>query len=116
MPARKVIGFPRGAGAKLERYVAATGVDGVSVDWSVPLDYARERLQPRVAVQGNLDPMVLMAGGEALERRCGEYAQGWATGGSSSTSGTASCRRRRSSTWSGWSNWCGRHDEGAGSC
>ncbi len=64
----KVIGFPRGAGARLKRYVEATGVDGVSIDWGVPLDYARERLQPGVAVQGNLDPMVLMAGGDALER------------------------------------------------
>ena len=45
-----------------------TGVDGVSLDWSVPLDYARDRLQRQVAVQGNLDPMVLMTGGEALER------------------------------------------------
>ena len=49
-----------------------------------------------------------------MTRRCGEYAQDWATGVSSSTSATASCRRRRSSTWSGWSNWCGRHDEIAG--
>jgi uroporphyrinogen decarboxylase len=64
----KVIGFPRGAGAKLEGYATATGVDGVSIDWSVPLGYARDRLQPMVAVQGNLDPMVLMAGGEALDQ------------------------------------------------
>ncbi len=67
-PEAKVIGFPRGAGAKFERYVEATGVDGVSIDWGVPVDYARERLQPRAVVQGNLDPMVLKAGGEALER------------------------------------------------
>ncbi len=67
-PRAKVIGFPRGAGARLERYVAATGIDGVSIDWTVPLAYARERLQSQVAVQGNLDPMVLMAGGEALEQ------------------------------------------------
>ncbi len=68
VPAAKIIGFPRGAGARLERYVEATGIDGVSIDWSVPVDYARQRLQGRVAVQGNLDPMVLMAGGDALER------------------------------------------------
>ncbi len=68
VPGAKVIGFPRGAGARLERYVEATGIDGVSIDWSVPLDYARERLQRHVAVQGNLDPMVLMVGGDALER------------------------------------------------
>ena len=67
-PRAKVIGFPRGIGAKLERYVEATGVDGVSIDWSVPVDYAREKLQGRVAVQGNLDPMVLRTGGDALDR------------------------------------------------
>ncbi len=67
-PSAKVIGFPRGAGAKLVRYVAATGIDGVSIDWSVPVDYARDHLQGRVAVQGNLDPMVLKAGGDVLER------------------------------------------------
>ncbi len=64
----KVIGFPRGAGAKLEGYATATGVDGLSIDWSVSVGYARDRLQPIVAVQGNLDPMVLMAGGEALDQ------------------------------------------------
>jgi uroporphyrinogen decarboxylase len=68
IPEVKVIGFPRGIGAKLERYVVATGVDGVSVDWTVPVDFARERLQPRVVVQGNLDPMMLMAGGDVLGR------------------------------------------------
>ena len=68
VPGAKIIGFPRGAGVRLERYVEATGIDGVSIDWSVPVDYARERLQAHVAVQGNLDPMVLMAGGDALER------------------------------------------------
>ena len=45
----------------------ATGVDGMSIDWTVPLEYARERLQTRVAVQGNLDPMILLAGGDALD-------------------------------------------------
>ena len=45
----------------------ATGVDGMSIDWTVPLEYARERLQTRVAIQGNLDPMILLAGGDALD-------------------------------------------------
>lgn len=68
VPWAKVIGFPRGGGAKLEGYVRETGVDGVSIDWSTPLDYAREKLAPQAAVQGNLDPMVLLVGGAALER------------------------------------------------
>ena len=67
VPSARVIGFPKGAGLKLERYVEATGVDGVSIDWTVPLDFARDRLQPKVAVQGNLDPLILLAGGGALD-------------------------------------------------
>ncbi len=67
-PGVRVIGFPKGAALRLERYVAATGVDGVSIDWTVPLAFVRERLQPKLAVQGNLDPLVLVAGGEALDR------------------------------------------------
>jgi uroporphyrinogen decarboxylase len=65
-PDARIIGFPKGIGAKLEHYAAATEVDGVSLDWTVPLDFAR-RLQSRIAVQGNLDPKVLLAGGDALD-------------------------------------------------
>jgi uroporphyrinogen decarboxylase len=64
-PGVPVIGFPRGAGPLYERYVAETGVDAVGVDTVVPLEAAR-RLQSRVAVQGNLDPVALMAGGAPL--------------------------------------------------
>ena len=65
-PEAKIIGFPKGIGERLARYVDETGVDGVSLDASVPLETAR-RLQGRVAVQGNLDPQVLLAGGEPLD-------------------------------------------------
>jgi uroporphyrinogen decarboxylase len=61
-----VIGFPRGAGSLYDGYRAATGVDAVGLDWSVPLSQAR-RLQRDGAVQGNLDPLRLVAGGAALE-------------------------------------------------
>lgn len=67
-PGARVIGFPKGAGLRLERYVQATGVDGIGIDWTVPLAHARERLQPFAAVQGNLDPVVLLAGGDRLDR------------------------------------------------
>ena len=67
VPGAKVIGFPKGAGLRLEQYVEATGVDAVGIDWTVPLDYARERLQPLTAVQGNLDPIVLREGGTGLD-------------------------------------------------
>lgn len=61
-----VIGFPRGAGSLYDGYRAVTGVDAVGLDWSVPLSQAR-RLQRDGAVQGNLDPLRLVAGGAALE-------------------------------------------------
>lgn len=66
-PHARIIGFPKGAGLRLKRYVEATGIDGVGIDWTVPLDYARDVLQPLCAVQGNLDPVVLMTGGAALD-------------------------------------------------
>ncbi len=68
----RIIGFPKGAGLRLERYVEKTGVDAVGIDWTVPLDFARDRLQPLTAVQGNLDPLVLVAGGAALDRAVDE--------------------------------------------
>lgn len=60
-----IIGFPRAAGLGYLDYVRETGVDAVSVDTSAPLDLVRQ-LQDMVPVQGNLDPMALLAGGKAL--------------------------------------------------
>jgi uroporphyrinogen decarboxylase len=68
VPAARIIGFPRGATLEgYEHYVAETGVDAVSIDTAVPVVWAARVLAPRVAVQGNLDPLALVAGGEALE-------------------------------------------------
>ncbi len=66
-PGVPVIGFPRQAGYLYKRYVAETKVDGVSIDPSVPLDWAAAELQTKCTVQGNLDPLLLVAGGEALD-------------------------------------------------
>ena len=66
-PGIPVIGFPRGAGALLLPFVERTGVDAVSLDTSVPLDWAAKHIQPKVTVQGNLDPVMLIAGGEAMD-------------------------------------------------
>jgi uroporphyrinogen decarboxylase len=68
VPGARIIGFPRGAGSQLPRYVAETGVDAVGLDWMIDRDFARERVQDIVPVQGNLDPLVLLAGGVALDR------------------------------------------------
>ena len=64
-PAIPVIGFPRGAAQLYERYAAETGVDAVGIDTVVPLHAAR-RLQARICVQGNLDPVMLLVGGPPL--------------------------------------------------
>ncbi|BCH29239.1 uroporphyrinogen decarboxylase [Mesorhizobium sp. L-8-10] len=61
-----IIGFPRGAGSLYDGYRAATGVTALGLDWSVPLSQAK-RLQQSGAVQGNLDPLRVVAGGRALD-------------------------------------------------
>jgi uroporphyrinogen decarboxylase len=68
VPDAKIIGFPRGAAGLLPDYVAATGVNAVSIDWTAEPAMIRERVQSKVAVQGNLDPLALIAGGAALDR------------------------------------------------
>ena len=60
-----IIGFPKGAGTLYGQYRQKTGVTALGLDWSVPLSQAAG-LQRDGAVQGNLDPMRLVAGGEAL--------------------------------------------------
>jgi uroporphyrinogen decarboxylase len=67
-PDAKIIGFPRGAGTSLPRYVDQVGVDAVGLDWMIDRAFAREQIQRRRPVQGNLDPLVLLAGGAALDR------------------------------------------------
>lgn len=71
-PSVPVIGFPRGAGVLYPRYVEESGVDAVSIDTTVPGAFAREQLQRRVTVQGNLDPVALFVGGAALEHQVRE--------------------------------------------
>jgi uroporphyrinogen decarboxylase len=79
-PDAKIIGFPRGAGAQLPDYVESTGVDGVSIDWAAEPSLIRSRVQNRVAVQGNLDPLVLIAGGAALDRAIDDVLENYASG------------------------------------
>jgi uroporphyrinogen decarboxylase len=68
VPGARIIGFPRGAGTELLRYIEAVAVDAVSLDWMAELGFVRDYIQPRRTIQGNLDPLALLAGGAALDR------------------------------------------------
>ena len=68
-PSTPIIGFPRGSGPSSEIYASETGIDAIGCDTSLPLGFIRDRLQNRMPVQGNLDPILLLAGGEALDSR-----------------------------------------------
>lgn len=65
-PQARIIAFAKGAGYLLKDYRQKTKADAIGLDWSVPLSIAAE-LQKEGPVQGNLDPMRLVAGGRALE-------------------------------------------------
>ncbi|MBW8638346.1 uroporphyrinogen decarboxylase [Hoeflea sp. WL0058] len=62
----KIIAFAKGAGLLLENYRRRVGSDAVGLDWTVPLSFAK-KLQVEGAVQGNLDPVRVVAGGKALD-------------------------------------------------
>lgn len=62
-----IIGFPRGAGARSAAFVQATDADAIAIDQSVDPAWAAENLQGKCAVQGNLDPLLLVTGGARLE-------------------------------------------------
>jgi len=68
VPAAKIIGFPRGAGTKLTQYLDRVAVDAVGLDWMIAPEFVRDEVQPHRPVQGNLDPLALLAGGAALDR------------------------------------------------
>jgi uroporphyrinogen decarboxylase len=62
-----VIGFPKGAGGKLAAYARETGVSALGLDETVDPVWAAKQLPPKVPLQGNLDPLALIAGGEPLQ-------------------------------------------------
>ncbi|HEX9596817.1 MAG TPA: uroporphyrinogen decarboxylase [Anaerolineales bacterium] len=73
-----IIGFPRGAAGNLARYAAATGVNALGLDYATPLDFAARHLPVELAVQGNLDPLRLVAGGKQLDERIDAIIAGFA--------------------------------------
>lgn len=68
-PTVPIIGFPKGSGEKLAAYACETGVDAVGVDETVDPIWAARELPANMPVQGNLDPLLLLAGGDELEAR-----------------------------------------------
>jgi uroporphyrinogen decarboxylase len=76
----RIIGFPRGAGTGLVRYAERVSVDAVGLDWMVDRTFAREQVQARRPIQGNLDPLALLAGGIALDRAVDEILSAFGHG------------------------------------
>ena len=66
-PKTPIIGFPRLAGLMLGEYAEKTGVQGVAIDTSAEPSIAASMIPAHLAVQGNLDPLAVVAGGAALE-------------------------------------------------
>jgi uroporphyrinogen decarboxylase len=66
-PDLPIIGFPKGAGEKLAAYARETGVDALGVDETIDPLWAARNLPEKMPVQGNLDPLLLLAGSAELE-------------------------------------------------
>ena len=77
-PKVPVIGFPKGAGGKLGGYARETGIDAIGLDETVDPAWAARTLPETLPIQGNLDPLVLLAGGEALEKGVARILSGFA--------------------------------------
>ena len=93
-----VIGFPRGAGALVEAYAAAVPVQARGPRHPGPGGARPAHPGRRTTIQGALDPLLLRAGGPALDARVERLLEQWGGGPTSSTSATASCPTRRSPT------------------
>lgn len=78
-PQARIIAFAKGAGLLLKDYRQKTGADAIGLDWSVPLKFAVE-LQKDGPVQGNLDPMRVVAGGKALNEGIDDILQALGNG------------------------------------
>lgn len=78
IPDAPIIGFPRGAAGMVAAYVEGTGVNAVGLDYSMPVEVADRMLPKPLPVQGNLDPLRLLAGGEQMEVRAEEIISGFA--------------------------------------
>jgi uroporphyrinogen decarboxylase len=68
VPDARIIVFPRGAGTLLPLYAEKVMANAIGLDWMIDREFARSSVQGPRAIQGNLDPLALLAGGEALDR------------------------------------------------
>ena len=80
IPGAKIIGFPRGGGTRLGKYLTAVAVDAIGLDWMVELAFAREQVQSRRTIQGNLDPLALLVGGDTLDRSVDAILEAFTSG------------------------------------
>ena len=77
-PGARIIGFPRGAGSFYCDYARDVAVDAIGLDWAVDPAWAARELPAGMPVQGNLDPVLLLAGGTALTERIGTILSAFA--------------------------------------
>jgi len=80
IPGAKIIGFPRGASSMLPLYAHHTDIDAVGLDWMIDKTFARYQVQRIKPIQGNLDPLALLAGGAALDRAVDAVMEAFAGG------------------------------------
>lgn len=77
-PNTPIIGFPRDAGDKSIQYANDTGVNAIGLDFSTSSSWAKDNLQSILPVQGNLDPVTLLQGGEVMEREANNILETFA--------------------------------------
>lgn len=79
-PDTPIIAFPKGSGILYQKFTEIVRPDGIGIDTQVPPEWAAEVLQPMACVQGNLDPLALVAGGQSMldaaARICGYLGRG----------------------------------------
>ena len=79
-PHAKFIVFGRGSGVNHLKYASQTGANVVAIDWATDPDWAAQTLQPILPVQGNLDPLAVVAGGAQLDRRTDAIIEAFSKG------------------------------------
>ncbi len=78
IPNAPIIGFPRGAAGNLAGFAKNTGVNALGIDYSTPLEFVNSALPKTLTVQGNLDPLRLVVGGQAMDNQVRSILAAWA--------------------------------------